>query len=110
MLANFVATPIELSLVVPFLRFGEIVTRGPHFPLTTDALRKVVTGEASRDVLISIYHALLGWFIAAPVILAVLYVFFFPCFKYLVRKFSVPSAPSAPHYSLSETTAKARVV
>ncbi|KAF3787574.1 hypothetical protein EJ110_NYTH22612 [Nymphaea thermarum] len=110
MLANFVATPIELSLVVPFLRFGEIVTGGPHFPLTTDALRKVLTGEASRDVLISIYHALLGWFIAAPVILAVLYVLFFPCFKYLIRKFSIPSAPSAPLYSLSEISAKARVV
>ncbi|XP_031476822.1 uncharacterized protein LOC116248268 [Nymphaea colorata] len=110
MLANFVATPIELSLVVPFLRFGEVVTGGPHFPLTTDALRKVLTGEASRDVLISIYHALLGWFIAAPVILAVLYVLFFPCFRYLIRKFSIPSAPSAPLYSLSEISAKARVV
>ncbi|KAF3776988.1 hypothetical protein EJ110_NYTH46822 [Nymphaea thermarum] len=108
MLANFVATPIELSLVVPFLRFGEIVTGGPHFPLTTDALRKFLTGEASRDVLISIYHALLGWLIAAPVILAVLYVLFFPCFKYLIRKFSIPSAPSAPLYSLSEVSAKAR--
>lgn len=54
------------SLVVPFLRFGEIVTRGPHFPLTTDALRKVVTGEASRDVLISIYHAVLTFFPVGP--------------------------------------------
>ena len=50
MLANFIATPIELSLVVPFLRLGEKITGGPHFPLTSDALKKVFTGQASRDV------------------------------------------------------------
>ncbi|KAF2290876.1 hypothetical protein GH714_016075 [Hevea brasiliensis] len=56
MLANFVATPIELSLVVPFLRFGEVISGGPHFPLTSDALKKVLTGQASHEVLLSIAH------------------------------------------------------
>ncbi|CAL9135299.1 unnamed protein product [Musa textilis] len=94
MFANFVATPIELSLVVPFLRLGEVISGGPHFPLTSDALMKVVTGEASRDVLISVLHALLGWIIAAPFILGALYVIFVPCFKYLVHRFN--DAPSSP--------------
>eukprot|EP00268_Persea_americana_P025361 TRINITY_DN2472_c1_g2_i2.p1 TRINITY_DN2472_c1_g2~~TRINITY_DN2472_c1_g2_i2.p1 ORF type:complete len:103 (-),score=16.49 TRINITY_DN2472_c1_g2_i2:232-540(-) len=89
MLANFVATPIELSLVVPFLRFGEVISGSNHFPLTSDALRKVVTGQASRE--------LLGWLIAAPFILGILYVVFLPCFKYLLHKFSaVPSSPMHP--------------
>ncbi|XVE70303.1 hypothetical protein DITRI_Ditri10aG0061500 [Diplodiscus trichospermus] len=57
MLANFIATPIELSLVVPFLRFGEALSGGPHFPLTSDALKKVLTGQASHQVLLSIAHA-----------------------------------------------------
>ncbi|KAJ8647387.1 hypothetical protein MRB53_000410 [Persea americana] len=97
MLANFVATPIELSLVVPFLRFGEVISGSNHFPLTSDALRKVVTGQASREVLFSIFHALLGWLIAAPFILGILYVVFLPCFKYLLHKFSaVPSSPMHP--------------
>lgn len=94
MLANFIATPIELSLVVPFLRFGELVSGGPHFPLTSDALKKVVTGQASREVAISVFHALLGWLIAAPFILGALYVVFLPVFRYMIRKFSaVPSSP-----------------
>lgn len=58
MLANFIATPIELSLVVPFLRFGEVILGGPHFPLTPDALKKVLSGQASREVLLSVVHAL----------------------------------------------------
>ncbi|KAF5738817.1 hypothetical protein HS088_TW12G00010 [Tripterygium wilfordii] len=94
MLANFIATPMELSLVVPFLRFGEAISGGPHFPLTSDALKKVLTGEASREVMLSIAHALLGWLVAAPFILAALYLVSLPCFKILVRKFStIPSSP-----------------
>ncbi|WOL18760.1 hypothetical protein Cni_G27557 [Canna indica] len=57
MLANFVATPIELSLVIPFLRLGELLTGGSHLPLTSDAVKKVVTGQASQEVLIAILHA-----------------------------------------------------
>ncbi|CAM8995865.1 hypothetical protein QQ045_007603 [Rhodiola kirilowii] len=100
MLANFVATPVELSLVVPFLRFGEFITGGPHFPLTTDALKRVLTGHASYEVLQSIINALLGWLVAAPFIVGGLYVLLLPCFKALVRKFNSnplsPRSPSSP--------------
>lgn len=50
------------SLVVPFLRFGEVISGGSHFPLTSDALKKVLTGQASREVLLSIAHAVGGQF------------------------------------------------
>ncbi|KAL8482354.1 hypothetical protein ACS0TY_028501 [Phlomoides rotata] len=63
MLANFIATPIEFSLMIPFLRFGEFVTGGPHFPLSSDAFKKVLTGEASWDVLQSIFHAVCSQFL-----------------------------------------------
>ncbi|GMH31403.1 hypothetical protein Nepgr_033246 [Nepenthes gracilis] len=107
MLANFVATPIELSLVIPFLRFGEAICGSPHFPLTSDALKKVLSGQASREVLLSIIHALLGWLIAAPFILGMLYVMFFPCFKFLVHKFNtVPSSPRRPLYTHPEVRLK----
>lgn len=43
--------------MVPFLRFGEAISGGPHFPLTSDALKKVLTGQASREVILSIAHA-----------------------------------------------------
>ncbi|CAK7344527.1 unnamed protein product [Dovyalis caffra] len=107
MLANFIATPIELSLLVPFLRFGEVMTGGPHFPLTSDALKKVLTGQASREVILSVAHALLGWLVAAPFILAALYIIFLPCFKVLVHKFSaVPLSPKKPSNSLAEIKLK----
>ena len=111
MLANFIATPIELSLVVPFLRFGEVISGGPHFPLTSDAMKKVLTGHASREVLLSIVHALLGWLVAAPFILVILYIIFLPCCKLLVRKFSpVPSSPKKPLHPHMEVKLKVRDV
>ncbi|KAL5776056.1 hypothetical protein ACOSP7_008982 [Xanthoceras sorbifolium] len=107
MLANFIATPIELSLMVPFLRFGETITGGPHFPLTTDALKKVLTGQASQEVLSSIGHALLGWLVAAPFIVAALYIVLLPVFKILVHKFnSGPLSPRLPLNSQSDLKIK----
>lgn len=109
MLANFIATPIELSLVVPFLRFGEAISGGAHFPLTSDALKKVLTGQASHEVLLSIAHALLGWVVAAPIILAVLYILFLPCFKFLLHKYgTVTSSPKKEHLLHSEVRLKVR--
>ncbi|KAG6578321.1 hypothetical protein SDJN03_22769, partial [Cucurbita argyrosperma subsp. sororia] len=109
MLANFVVTPIELSLVVPFLRFGEAISGGPRFPFTPDALKKVFTGQASHEVLLSIAHVLLGWLVATPFILGVGYMLFLPCFKILVRKFSTgASSPKKSPHSHSEVRLKVR--
>uniref|UniRef100_A0A0E0DKV1 DUF2062 domain-containing protein n=1 Tax=Oryza meridionalis TaxID=40149 RepID=A0A0E0DKV1_9ORYZ len=97
MVLNFVVTPLELSLIVPFLRFGEVITGSGHFPLTSDAFKKVITGQASKDVMLSIVHAMLGWLIAAPFALAALYMVFIPCFKLMVDRFGgVPSSPRTP--------------
>ncbi|KAK9748942.1 hypothetical protein RND81_02G091900 [Saponaria officinalis] len=106
LLINFVATPIELSLIIPFLRLGETISGGSHFPLTSDALKKVLTGKASTEVLMSIVHAMLGWLIAAPFILAVLYVLLLPCFKVLVQKFKPKSASSSPKKPSAEVRLK----
>ncbi|WJX49475.1 hypothetical protein P8452_35907 [Trifolium repens] len=103
LLANFIATPIELSLLLPFLRFGEFMTGSPHFTLTSDVLKKVLTGQASSQVLLSIANALLGWLVASPFILGSLYVMFIPCFKLLVRRLSSPpSSPKMPLQPRSE--------
>nr|KYP59824.1 hypothetical protein KK1_015265 [Cajanus cajan] len=111
MLANFIATPIELSLVVPFLRFGELITGGSHFPLTSDALKKVLTGQASQEVILSVARAILGWLVASPFILGALYIVLLPCFKILVHKFSgVPSSPRKPLHPHSDVKAKVRDV
>ncbi|KAI3821345.1 hypothetical protein L1987_08911 [Smallanthus sonchifolius] len=89
--------------IVVFLRFGEFLTGGAHFPLTADALKKVLTGQASKEILLSIVHALLGWFVLAPFILGLLYIVLVPCFTMLVRKSSssitLPERDDEPSYT-----------
>uniref|UniRef100_M4F9Z5 DUF2062 domain-containing protein n=1 Tax=Brassica campestris TaxID=3711 RepID=M4F9Z5_BRACM len=110
MLANIIATPAELALVVPFLRLGEKVTGGPHFPLTSDALKKVFTGQASQQVFLSIGNALLGWLVAAPFFFIALYLVLLPCFKILGRKFGGDaSTPKIPISMETELNPKPRV-
>ena len=56
--AVIIRTPAAQAAIARlFLRFGEFIMGGSHFPLTSDALKKVFTGQASREVLLSIAHA-----------------------------------------------------
>lgn len=86
-LANFVVTPFELGLVVPFMRVGELVTHGHHFPFTPGAIWDVIRGRASHDVLFGVLHAVIGWSIFAPVCFSFLFAIFYPIFRYLIRRF-----------------------
>ena len=45
------------SLLIPFLWFGEFISGGSHFPLTADAMKKILTFQASKQVLIGAFHA-----------------------------------------------------
>ena len=56
-LAVLISEFLWRSLIIPFLRLGEAITGSGHFPLTADALKNVLTGHASKDVLLSIVHA-----------------------------------------------------
>ncbi|KAH7366110.1 hypothetical protein KP509_18G063800 [Ceratopteris richardii] len=90
MLANFIATPIELSLIIPFLRFGEwIANSDKQFELSSDAFKKIISGSASQDLLIAVFRVILGWLILAPVILGVLYVLFVPVYRWATWKFGI---------------------
>lgn len=95
MLANFMMTPLELGLIVPFLRVGELVTHGQHFPLSTDALWKAITGRGSHALMLGILHAVLGWSIFAPGLVAIFYVTLHPIFRYLITRFG--TNPSVHH-------------
>eukprot|EP00249_Psilotum_nudum_P007031 c20258_g1_i1 orf=141-701(+) len=86
MLSNFVATPLELSMIVPFLRIGEWIVSGEHFEFSPDALKEIVTGRGSLDLLLGIFHAILGWTVTAPLIFGSLYTIFHPIFRYSIRK------------------------
>eukprot|EP00245_Coleochaete_scutata_P002621 TRINITY_DN13534_c0_g1_i1.p1 TRINITY_DN13534_c0_g1~~TRINITY_DN13534_c0_g1_i1.p1 ORF type:complete len:165 (+),score=22.59 TRINITY_DN13534_c0_g1_i1:194-688(+) len=56
MVANFVATPFEISMIVPFMRFGECLTGSPSLPISFDTLSGAIMGH-NPGLLAALCHA-----------------------------------------------------
>lgn len=78
MLGNLLATPLEFSLMIPFLRVGEGIVRSSPFELTKDSLWQALSGKASSRLVFAILHAILGWLVASPLLFLALYVVLLP--------------------------------
>jgi len=68
-LVNYLLAPLQLLLVVPFLRFGEWLAQAPRFPITLDAGLALLSQGAIPAVTVlagAIVHATLGWIVLAP--------------------------------------------
>ncbi|GBG66444.1 hypothetical protein CBR_g61487 [Chara braunii] len=88
MLANFIATPVELSLVIPFMRFGEKLVGAEPLDIAPKALFDAITGHGSSKLLHGVLHAILGWAVASPFVVCILYLVFVPIFTRLSWRFS----------------------
>ncbi|BBN04333.1 hypothetical protein MPTK1_3g03740 [Marchantia polymorpha subsp. ruderalis] len=95
LLANLIATPLELSLVIPFLRLGEWVVGGKRLLLSKNALWEALTGKASWEVLLGLWHALVGWSVAAPFVIAALYFALLPVVKFSIQRYGIVVVPSS---------------
>ena len=67
---NYAALPLQIILLIPFLRVGERITGGGHFVLDPAALMKAfpsVPESTMRAVLMAQWHMIEGWAVIAPV-------------------------------------------
>lgn len=75
-LVNYLLTPLQLLLIVPFLRVGEWLTRSPRFPITLESGLALLSNGviAAIEVLAgAIVNATLAWIVLAPFAAFVLY-------------------------------------
>jgi uncharacterized protein (DUF2062 family) len=85
-LINYLLTPAQLVLIIPFLRLGERVAGAPRFPVTLESGLALLSRDAWHAVRIlwdAIVHATLGWLMLAPFTALVLYSVFRPLFRHL---------------------------
>ncbi|KAH7441500.1 hypothetical protein KP509_03G040800 [Ceratopteris richardii] len=107
-LANFVVTPLQIGLLVPFMRLGELITNEHHLPITPSVMWDVLRGHGSFDLLYGVLHAVIGWCVFAPICCAILFVMFSPTFRYLMQRFGTETtvlqleAPVAIHRSRNQ--------
>ena len=75
-LVNYLASPVQLLLIIPFVRVGEHVLRLAPQPLSvTEGFRLLATGVVHAVMVLwdAIVHAALGWIVLGPVLIFALY-------------------------------------
>ena len=80
-LVNYLASPVQLVLIIPFVRVGEHVVNAAPQPLSISTGAKLLATGVVHAVAVlwdAIVHAALGWLIIGPVLIFVLYRLFTP--------------------------------
>lgn len=66
---NYVAFPLQLILLIPFLRLGEHLTGAERFVFDSAALLKGfpnIPDSTARAVVMAQWHMIIGWTVVAP--------------------------------------------
>src|ERR1041385_1427920 len=80
-LVNYLAAPIQLALIIPFVRVGEHVLNIAPQPLSiSEGFKLLATGIVNAVTVLwdAIVHAALGWIVIGPFLIYALYRIFKP--------------------------------
>jgi uncharacterized protein (DUF2062 family) len=80
-LVNYMASPLQIALIIPFVRIGEWLTGAPPQPLTVAAGLEILGQGALHAIVVlwdAIVHAAIGWVAIGPVLIWTLYRIFRP--------------------------------
>jgi uncharacterized protein (DUF2062 family) len=98
-LVNYLLTPAQLLLIIPFLRLGEQLAGAPRYPVTLESGLALLSHGIFNAVHIlwdAILHAAFGWLVLAPLAATVLYFVFRQVFRRLAPAPPAPIASLAP--------------
>jgi hypothetical protein len=69
-LGNYAALPLQILLIIPFLRLGERLTGAERFTFDVGAMLKAmphIPEETARAVVYAQWHMIVGWAVVAPI-------------------------------------------
>ena len=92
-LANYLAYPLQLALLIPFIRMGERLFGAPRLPLSLSILQEAVRQDAWAALGLfwtSLWHASVGWLLVVPLPAALLAWGLVPVFRTALRTFRRP--------------------
>jgi len=83
-IVNYSVYPVQLALIIPFFRAGEILFGAPHLPLSARQIVGMVRASlwgSIRFLWTTTWHAMIAWCLAAPVFVALAYVLLVPILR-----------------------------
>jgi len=103
-IVNHSAFPLQVLLIVPFVRLGETLSGARHFALTP----KAIIDEFNRSLpdfmekfWMAYVHGLIGWVITVPLACWLLHLILRRTFRRLLPKPTAPCTPSSNSDSIS---------
>jgi uncharacterized protein (DUF2062 family) len=87
-LVNYLASPVQLALIIPFVRLGEHLLGSPPQPLTLAAGFELLGSGVLHAIVTlwdAIVHAALAWLFIGPVLIFLLYRIFKPLLTHAAR-------------------------
>ena len=101
---NHTAFPLQVLLIVPFVRLGETLSGSRHFALTP----KAIFDEFNRSIpdflekfWLTGLHGFIGWAVTVPLACWILHFFLRAAFRKVLPKPSAPCTPSSNSDSIS---------
>lgn len=87
-LVNYLVSPLQLLLIIPFVRVGEWLLRAPRQPLSISAGMALLSQgvlNAVHQLWDAIVHAAIGWMLLGPPLIYILYRTFNVIFRRAAR-------------------------
>ena len=94
-IANYIAYPAQIALLVPFFRWGERLFRAPHFPISVPQIYGLFHAGAWIAIKLlwtTIWHAIVVWGMIAPVFVGLLYSTLLPLLRRVLQREATPTA------------------
>lgn len=87
-LVNYLVYPLQLALLIPFIRLGEIIFRAPHVSLSLTVIRESINRnpwQATRTLWTSGWHAMIAWCLVGPISICIMYAVLAPTLRRLTE-------------------------
>lgn len=97
-IVNYFVYPLQIALLIPFLRLGERLFRAPHLPLSVPQIYAMIHAnmwDAIRSLWTTTWHAMLVWCMFAPLFVAIAYGVLTPALRRVARRQTARAAEAA---------------
>lgn len=93
---NWTSYPLQLLLILPFIRLGETLFQAPRMAPSLDALLAMGKADPLGTMALlgsTLGHAVVAWLIVSPLIIGGVYYATRPLFRALARRVAAPRRP-----------------
>jgi uncharacterized protein (DUF2062 family) len=97
-IVNYFVYPLQIALLIPFLRLGETLFRAPHLRLSVPQIYAMIHAnmwDAIRSLWTTTWHAVLAWCMFAPLFVAIAYGVLTPVLRRVARRQTATATEAA---------------